>query len=882
MIAKGAWADMEAVVRGLPGCGDDLFGRLWADRGLTFDSSGLGADALDEYSARLVCANTVGRRNLFIGLPDDSPHRPALLFARALIRYWYDSRSSSADPGQVVYPPVLYFGPEVGIREQLSRVRVRSRNLNLADVFRQNNMGRRGSAVGRKHARVRTDGTLDLPRVFTVYSPADPVGILKRHRPKWVAIDCADAPDPRWLEPLLHAARKGGIWVVAWGHNPLSECVSLFRRHGDIFSWPGVPQAKHEDAPGRGAYSASRPEDLATIFSRGGIETAVRPVVLGGGAVDRFDGPLGEARRRLLRLSGRRLGSLGVGAVRVHWRCLNALATLPVPLDFYESEARHLWGLESIGKLLGACEAFSGACERGYGDLAHELSGVGVYLRDAARVLEEAETPMWGALSNLCIEEPEPGEARLITFPGGGRKQLFLLALLARWNITQEELAEISVWVASLGELRRWSRRSRFVGDPSENGLAGMPRPESAWRPSLAGLPALQVTPKLAPVLTRENVDVLIYPHQRGALVQRVSEWERRLTPDPALSARTLGRLGGPRPTVQTNAASPSSSEAMGVRVVVRDATELDVGNGRSVEQASVTRLWEPEEMSESLARLLDTAEEPDSGEPSLEQITGGTDGSPAEGADGEPEVWCETALEIRFVEGWHARFEPDARINVVASRAGRNGASFDRRFVRALRAGDRVLLIHGQRRQNLYDLIVSRIHRNPSIELHVALVKRWQNDFTVAYRRWNRDGDRDLEGLLTEMRRRGSDLTSPSTLRQWLWHGTLCPGDKEDLRRLAEVLDMNFVKERYRHIHRAASRLRGLHRGLSNRLNRWLEQQASGRVGESDDEVIDEELGVNFGDFRSSLQVLTVEGTTTIEGPFLRAALGTVGRNEE
>ena len=421
MVDEGVWANIEAAALSLPGCGDDLFKRLWTDRGLRSEVLDREADAFDEYSARLVCANTFSQKKLYIGLPDDSPHRPALLFATALIRYWYNSRPLSGGVSQTLYPPVLYFGSEVGIREQLSQVRVRNRGLNLAEVFRQNNVGSRGMDVGRQRTRIRADGTLNLPRVLTVYSPADPTGILKRHRPEWIAVDCADAPDPRWLLPLLHAAREEGTWVVAWGHNPLSECVPVFRRYGEVFSWPSNSPA-NRNASLESSKKVSRPENLADLLSLQNVETGLSPTVLSGTSVDRFDELLGEARRRLLRCSGDSLGSLGVDAIRIHWRCLNALATLPVPLDFYENEAPHIWGLEPIGKLIGACEAFSEACERSYPGLADKLKGAELYLRDAAQVLKETETPMWSALSHLCIEEPVPGKARVIAFSGGSRK----------------------------------------------------------------------------------------------------------------------------------------------------------------------------------------------------------------------------------------------------------------------------------------------------------------------------------------------------------------------------------------------------------------------------------------------------------------------------
>jgi hypothetical protein len=203
-----------------------------------------------------------------------------------------------------------------------------------------------------------------------------------------------------------------------------------------------------------------------------------------------------------------------------------------------------------------------------------------------------------------------------------------------------------------------------------------------------------------------------------------------------------------------------------------------------------------------------------------------------------------------------------------------------DERYIKSLQPGTRVLLIHGQQRQNLYDLIVSRIHRHASIELHLRLIQRWREDFVVGYQGWRRLQGRNLDALLLEMARRGSKLTSSFTLRQWLWGNTLGPDDPEDLRRLAEVLDMDFVKQYYRRIDEAAQRIRGLHRGLAIRLNSWLKQQVAGvGVGADDSDVIDERLGLTFGDFRSSLLVLQVQTVTTVAGPFLREALGNLER---
>ena len=176
----------------------------------------------------------------------------------------------------------------------------------------------------------------------------------------------------------------------------------------------------------------------------------------------------------------------------------------------------------------------------------------------------------------------------------------------------------------------------------------------------------------------------------------------------------------------------------------------------------------------------------------------------------------------------------------------------------------------------------MTRLHQHPSLDLPIKLIRRWQSDFASSFGKWRIHQRLGLEELLEQMRRRGSALTSSFTLRIWLCGGTLCPENPDDLLRLAEVLDMDFVRQNYRHIHRAAIRLRGLHRGLSKRLNRWLEQQATGLTGGSDGAVIDADLGLTFGDFRNSLLVLRVATVQPITGPFLRTSMGTLERHHK
>jgi hypothetical protein len=725
---------------------------------------------------------------------------------------------------------------------------------------------------------VRADETVGLPRVVTVYSPADPAPVLDRHRPRWIAVDCGDDPSIRWLYPLLEHTQQQGIQVVAWGQNPLSESLALFREYGELFLWPAtVPEQRA--LTGDGVNGVPLRRDLKTIFTDDVVETTVQPYVLEGSSVDRLDESLNQARRLLLRTIRRRdsSGRLATDTLRAHWRCLSALSTLCVPLDLHESEAQHTWGLQPVSRLLRSCEVFREACRSHLPDLAGELDRVGTLLETALATLQSADPPLWDALCQQCLEELGSSEARLITFSSRARKQLFLLALLARYNIVQEELEELSVWVASLDDLHRWTRQLSNPAEGNSDGALDAPAPDLSWHPLLVGLPSAQTTAKLAPFFAHKHADVLVYPHQQGALAQRMAQWQQLLNPNATTALKTLRSLGCP--------CDPGGTLPTGTRIRSEVPATFNVRKGRIVGRASAARtasLWEPDEDLESVARLLRAAEDADEEESApLEERPAEEGDQQAAGSTGEPsqEAWCAEALRVGFSGNWSVLYDPAEQVNVVVATASE--VRLDRRYVRSLRRADRVLLIHGQRRQNLYDLVISRVHRNSAVELHVALVRRWQDDFAVAYRRWKKHGERNLNELLAQMRVRGSELTSAFTLRQWLLRNTLCPHDKEDLRRLAEVLGMSFVKEHYRRIHDAASYLRGLHRGLSNRLNRWLEQEAFGAEGRSNyDDVIDERLGLKFSDFRSSLQVLAVEQIEVVEGPFLRTTLGRVERS--
>lgn len=838
------WKTIDNLFSTLPGGADTLLFRLRTR--LRFGGCSV-SDTIDEHNARLVCAVLSRNSQLFLCLPDARPRRPALLFATGLIRHWLDSRELGRSEG-----PVLYFGTTVGIRDHLALTTIHGMRITLAEVFRQQNLTR----GGREGPLVK--GSQPLPQVITAYAPTDPAAMIERYRPKWIAADCGDAPRAEWVHAAVQAAREKGLPVVAWGRNPLSECTQEFIKTGTLITWP----------PSISGYS-----DLEAILSQP-TACELQPLLLEGPDVEAITTPLQNATRLLAQSARQTGGPLTKDSIAIHYRYLRALENLAVPFDFHEVEAPRFWGLKSFNQIRAGCESFRKACGR----LLPELAQASAELDRAAELLRQAEPPLWSALGNLTIEGAPKNQARLITFSSAARKQLFLYALLARLNLTEDDLRSIGTWVVSLEDLRRWERLKE---DPSlADGANPGPSLRALWHCVLAGAPSPTVATKLLPVILQPQVEVVVHPHQTGALSRLAKDFTSRLNETPANLALLLKNL--------TNNSSMAVAPRVPPRIAFRKPLKLTVKEGKRIPAPDGQPIWAAEDPVKEVARLLSAdgyADDEDAGVSDQAE--------PAEmPSEAEPtNLWCDEAMEVQFDQNLMARFAPEEQINLIVSTA--NGIKVEERFVRSLKPNDRVLFIDGLRRQNLYELIISRVHRHPSIELHLAMISRWQHELKMAFNRWrlkafsepaepNETGPRDVAGLLKRLQAQGSAITCELTISFWLDGTTLCPIDDRDLRRVADILDLDFVRQNYRRIDQAASRLRGLHRGLSKGLNRWLGHQATKLSAQDDDDMIAPELGLRFGDIRNSLHILRVLNTRLVKGPFLREQLGKLYKEQK
>lgn len=767
-------------------------------------------------------------------LPDRSPHRAALLLATGLIMHGLDRMRSSTSGGRI-----LYIGSTIGIRRQLQSVAVGS--LSLDDVFSQMHISRAsaGTLADRASASLTQR---HLPTVISVYSPANPVAVCQRWAPEWIAIDCGDQSDLEWLKPVLEFSRMTKTPIVAWSENLLSDAVSEFRRSAvDMFVWPAAIS------------TASNPEAV----------TNLTPVVMAGANVDQLEAPLHKALQLVAEASRFANSRLERDAVCLAWRYFRCIEYLAVPLDRYEAESSVRWGLPSLARLAHGHHKFVEAVRPLNSRLAEVLDEASVYLRSALNLFHSDDPPLWRFLGDLCVANVPDGLARVIVFPSLTRKQLFGLSLLSKYNISDDDLRELRIWLMSAKDLRRLAIHQQTG---SESGDAS-DLPDPSWRVEvfIVGVPSPRLSAHYEPALRQETVKFVLYPHQVNPLMHTLERWRQALELDITANLEALTRLGGSRP----RSAEPPKIK----RVKLQDTQSITTASRDTISHlAGSRRLWEPTDSVEEISRLL--AEDMEG----VEEVEHENHSPIDRGEAGTSEHdWIDEAVEVQFHDGNRALFAPDETINVIYR--GAEGDEVRESYVRALQRGDRVLFIHGQRRQSLYSLVISRVHRHPSIELHLALVRRWQEDSAAAFRSWQQREHKTTEDLLIAIRRKGSQLESPLTLRMWLRGDTLAPQDPEDLRRLAEILELKFVGEYYVRISRAASRLRGLHRGLANRLNRWIKDQAAGESPAQLSGIFDEELGLSLQDFRDSLVLLRVEFIKPLPGPFLRTTLGHLTR---
>ncbi len=854
---------LEKVFTSLPRMNKEEYNAIWQNRGLRFNKQGKQADLVDEISARFIANALYEKQQLLIVLPDYMSHRGPLLFATALLLESMYRIRSHMQGGQV-----LYFGSTVGIREHLSNIYIN--NLCLASVFVQANMQRSSMQVHKFAKNNKRIGghaePFNLPKVSCIYWPRDPAMTCKQNKADWFAVDCGSDTKLPWLVTLVTEAKRCNIPLISWIQNPLSKVVEDFRTAGgQVLAWPAI------DAKDLPMINLSISSGLRKIFVSD-RKHSIQPIIM---EVSSTETAIKNLKSSYLALSqvervvhAEKTNRLALGAIQVGWKYLRSLENLCVPLLLFDAETENLWGANSLKKMRRVLEKYISLLDSNT-NLCSQLNEAQIHLQAVHDQFEKQEPPLWKELSNLCVKSALDGSTRFLIFQTAISKKIFELALLAYYNITPDDLKQIHIKLVSMREMydlfSLLSQNEEIK--PQSFSLAALVAPNPIDEYIIVGLPSWTSTPYIDPILRQTESQFILYSYQELILERRIVSWEKALYPSVTELTNNIALTSYNFPE------NHYSGVVKKIELLSPHRHDLSsLNSGRSV-RSNNTSIWEPTDPLDEFAFLMHDSADEDV-PLAFSQIGDNIVDTLSE--------YVETAWHIVFTNGQSVWFSAESRVNIIVSTS--SGSKANERYISSLHTGDRIVFVHGQQVQSLLSLVISRVYRNPSITLHVKLVERWREDFVTAYLQYVPNRHKWTPQLLfNEMKIRGSKLVSVQSIRTWLHGETLRPQDEEDLRRVAEILNLKFVRENYKRIHQAGNRLAGLHIGLSRRLNNWLSQDALDIAANliDQDDMIDEQLGLTFYDFREALSILEVKSVRKETGMFTREMFGHLERED-
>ena len=829
MLKDNYWPSIYSFLDQLQSSRDDFFCQVWGNSRLRFGDSPIHIDDVDIHSAQLVCCAQSQQEPILVVLPDEAPHRIPMLFATALLRQGFNNIYSQENPQNVIY-----FGPTAGIRDHLSQTYCG--DFCLKEIFDQTNLKRTISVNQPTY-----DFQSSLPHVIFSNMPTNPEEITNTYSPVWCFIDLGNGELLKWFPSCLATLQQKQIAIVACIQNPLSDTIQQCEQAGwQVFRWP------------YSVYSTTRDEGVS-----------VQPLVLEGNTVESHSEQYQHVYQNLYKLSKKVKGKFGSDAIRIVRQYASSLEQLNTPYKFYEVESQRLWGIYSLLDSQQTAQRFVENLQSDNSPLGTPLHTVCETLNQIHQQLQSMEEPpLWRTLSNLCVPELEENSVRILVFPSEARKTLFALALLAYHNLSADDLASINVWLVSLKRFSQWQRAREYHQGQREIYDNNMPPVEKLWQPLLVGIPRHDA--RYAPLLRGGKLEVLLHRHQIRPFQYGINQWNRSIHSEHPTNLQTLSALN---PNTQ-QLPSKDNDNRPSKRVVITAPQKWRVEENKEIVVPEIQELFRAPARVDEIAWLM----QPDDSIPSDEQVLLDETSSKTE-ITAHHTMTTDRIIHVTFQEGFHVQFSQDATVQLVLET--NTGRQLDERNVRSLRVNDVVLFIHGQNRQDLYELIVSRVHAHPSFTLYLNLIQRWQEEIVQSTEK----SKLTLKEILSRMRRLGSQLTTQQAIRLWLNGHVMCPKDERDLQRIASVLDMSFVKQYHSQISRAASRLRGIHIALSRKLNQWLQHDAIEASPDQIYDVIDSDLGITFNDFQDALRLLTVKELRQEEGIFFISDLGQLSK---
>lgn len=832
---------------------------------LLCESSQYFFDFTDAVNICLIDELLKNNKQSAILLPDNKKSRPTMLFASLLIKHWLflkknDKRNSK----------VLFIGSPLILRHYFKAVkwvfRFKERHqpfyLNFSDFFPKAYI-----SGGDAPQSVQEDFFWDvhLPQILCHYSPTDPKNIIQNYKPECIVINFDnEQKDISWIPSLIQISKEKQIPVLACVQNSLSNALSIIQDLDmDIFYWPRFQTQIIPNEKMVRTHEIDLKNFLIDFYET--EPSFIKPIIIQSSNHWLFV----RAYVNLIQAKELTQNELTLTAVKIGLRYLRLLEELPIPLKIYESECGNYWGLKRISRIKEAFDKYIETIEPHYPEIFQKLLETSTQLDKIYNEFYWNSDPeLWVALKDKIKQDVPENEIRIVVFKVKARQKIFELTLLLKENISSELLEKRRIFITCIKDVQKTLKR---IKSPDSFDDASINLDNKKIHSIIIGLPDKQSNPYLEELLFHDSIEFLLYSHLNPVFNNRVEEWNTIFSKSLESNVKILSKTSERKyistvPNLSNHFLLKKPDVIVSKNISSRKVPQED--NSVAPKEKELMR----NVLYNNLLVLTDLENEEDT-----YFIEDNKNSS--ETINGSEEIMVNAAIEFQFTSGEKALFSLNDTLKVVNPIL--NGkipqTSTIDKLASDVRVGDKILLIRGQKRQNLYDLLISRIHGHPSVDIKLKLIKRWHDEFRTTFEKEKVRNGLTLENLLYSIRKRGSKITSSQTLGLWLSESTIAPIDKEDLRYLADELNLPFVRKYYKEVYAAAQRIRGIHVGFANKLNNWLLNQAKGIVTDENNysDFIDEELGITLQDFKDSLLMLSVKKVEIKNGLFYKDDLG-------
>jgi hypothetical protein len=804
---------MRDTLLALPVNREIFYTQIWKGKKIQYQDHDFPIDRVDEINAKLVCTALDKQLPLFIVFPDFKLNRGALILSTVLIKLAYNSIKKLAKP-----ETIGVWGNNSHLKFFIEKTFIAE--ISIASVFSYSEENAKNNS--------RHDSVIDsdyLPKVVCFYNADDPLKYIKRLNCRIVFIDAGSRTLIPVLNSILQYCNSRGILVIGWATNSISEIPNIFEcNNGSVIYYP----SKKEITTQTKIQDLFLKEKESTFF----------PIVLSGQYVDELDSQFLEVRKVLFRLGKNCVSKFKKDAVKLCWKYYRNLESLVIPVAFYESSITSFWGCSTLAEIRDFILKYANTLKSTDSELSNEISSIVNRLDSVRNLLEKHSPPLWTALNEVCLTSSDVDTCKAIVFQKQHQKRLFSYVLLSKFNISEDDLLrDYSVILKTFSELQQTS-----LEDQAD--LKGY-----QIRYILVGLPDL-FNKNLIYSVIDSSPQVIIYATQSNALAKLIQDFNQLEKDHLRKNLKTLKRLSYDNVDITP----PSRVNRI---VLSSNVIKMNIAEGNVKTETTFHGLAKIGDLQEELSVLFD------------HKNVGDEDSFlPKTNLENEPhKLFEESPVEIYFEEGYKIIVSEDQQLNVIQK------GKIELVFVRALIPGMKIFIVEDSARKNLYDLILSRVHNHPSLAIHMGFLHKWKEEFHIGYLIWKETKTQaEMQNFLKQMQSKGSNIVTPLTIINWISGNTLRPIDSENIRRVGEIINSNFIIKNYREIHKAASRIVGIHIRLARQINHLL---TINDIERSQFEIIDPTTGLTFGELMSSGKILSIKNIEISSPQILVSELG-------